>query len=418
MELDLFKVLFISLGVMVAGLASLFSVRKLDRKNYIIQKVTPLPLALVSERDDVWLKGKAECDSPLSGPHFGSVCLYYDYKIEENVNRGRGKKPEWKILEESSEAAAFFLRDGEHTIHIDGNDAEFKDLKEDSGYEGPRRHTLNYFPYPADVNVVGSVSEGKKSLESRANIPLLVTIKNREDYVQEAERKEAWVRRFGFFGSWAGMTVSILVGMSLLPWVTPDTGRVTVETLRLIAVAPTIFFGFYWFAFKYNTLVNYRNRIDNAWHQVDVDLSMRYELIPTLVECAKDFMKHERALLDSLTSLRSHALTSREKKLASEGEVATLVGQTVARIEKYPDLKAQGSVFQVTRQMRAIEEKIAHGRSIYNEAVREYNDNVRMFPQVLIARLFGFAEHAFFSTPREKKASPEIVDAQNRAQAR
>ena len=76
--------------------------------------------------------------------------------------------------------------------------------------------------------------------------------------------------------------------------------------------------------------------------------------------------------------------------------------------EEYPNLKAQGTVFEVTQQMHAIEEKIAHGRRNYNETVREYNDNIKAFPRVLIAYFYGFAEHTFFSTPEEKARMPEF----------
>ena len=119
-------------------------------------------------------------------------------------------------------------------------------------------------------------------------------------------------------------------------------------------------------------------------------------------------MAHERQLTEELSMLRSQAKTSRENKLNLEGKVATSVDRTIARVESYPDLKAQGATFQLTRQLRAIEEKIAHGRTIYNESVREYNDLIRMFPHVVIANLFDFAEHSFFSTPEEKTQSPDV----------
>lgn len=400
METDPLTVLFYYLISFVIGIGCLISVRRLDRENYIIQKATPLPLALVNERDDVWLKGAAECDSPLSGPHFNYSCLHYDYKLEERVTRlrrnSKGRlrpKREWKTRETSSNATGFFLRDGEPKIHIDGNDAEFRNQASKVGRVGNWRHTLKYIPYPSDINAIGTVSEGKKRLEEHANIPLIVTTKNREDFVKETERKEAWTRRVGFPLFWVGMA-GLFNGLLLSP--------------GLAAGLSTIVVTVYWSVFKYNTLVTYRNRIDNAWHQIDVDLSMRYELIPKLVECVKGIMEHERKLMATLVGLQNKAFTSRENKLHLEGDVATSVNQTIVRIESYPDLKAQGTTFKLTRQIRAIEEKIAHGRSFYNDAVREYNDNIKMFPQALIATIFGFVEHTFFSTPEEKVQMPDV----------
>jgi len=397
---DPLTVLFSSLAAFVIGIGCLVSVRRLDRKNYIIQKATPLPLALINERDDVWLKCAAECDSPLIGPHFEFACLYYDYKLEERVTRlrrnSKGRlrvKREWKTREKSSQATGFFLRDGEHKIYVDGNDAEFKDHASKVDRVGDWRHTLDYIPYPSDVNAIGSVSEGKERLEKYANIPLIITTKNREELVKEAERREAWTRRIGFPLFWAGMA-GLFSRYFYSPGLAPGLATIIVVL--------------YWSIFKYNTLVAYRNRVDNAWHQIDVDLSMRYELIPKLVECAKDFMKHERKLIEALVGLRNKAFTSRENKLHLEGDVATSVNQTIIRIESYPNLKAQSATFKLTRQIRAIEEKIAHGRSIYNEVVREYNDNVKMFPQALIATKFGFDEHTFFSIPEDKARMPDV----------
>jgi len=389
---------------LLTGIGRLMSARNLDRANYITQKVTPLSLHMVNEHDDVWLKGVAECDAPLKHPLFDHVCLFYDYLLDEDVNFGKKKKLRWKTVEQSSKGALFFLRDGGLKIQVDGNDAEFKHLTEDCKYEGPRRHSFKYFPYPSAVNVVGSVSEGKTSLEKRANIPLIVTAKNREDYVRRAERKEAIHRVSGIVASWVGMTGFL----AMLALAAPNVGIDPKGALALAVAAPATIFALYWGVSKYNTFVIYGNRIDNAWSQVDVDLSMRYELIPKLVESAKGYMKHERELLESLGRLRNLVGASRESKLHTEGEAATTVQQTVARIEENPDLKAQGTVSEVTQQMYAIEEKIAHGREIYNGAVLEYNDNVKAFPQAIVARFFGFGEHAFFSAPEEKMPAPEL----------
>jgi len=399
MDENLLKFLLFSLIAFIGGLSALVSVRHRDRKNYIIQKATPLPLRLVNEHDDVWLKGTAECDAPLSSPHFGHSCIHYDYKLEEKVKRSLKEKAEWVTREKTSDAASFLLRDAEHRIHVEGDDAKFEGTERETDYVGALRHTVDYFPYPSDVNVIGSVSIGKKRLERRANIPLLVTTKNREDHVRAAERKEAKIRLFGFLAFWAGMTGILLSVFRAY--------TLPAEMVRLAFIAPAIIVGLYWSAFKYNTMVNYRNRIDNAWHQVDVDLSMRYDLIPRLVECAKGIMKHERELIERLIHLRSEAVTGRKKKLSLEAAVATSVSRAVARVEDYPDLKAQDSVSDITRQMRAIEEKIAHARSIYNETVQEYNTTISIFPQTLIASLFGFSERSFFSIPEEKAGVPD-----------
>jgi LemA protein len=363
----------------------------------------------------VWLKGTTECESPLIGPHFDLPCIYYDYRLDERVRRSyRDKKGRrrtryvWENREASSDATGFFLRDGDHTIHVEGSDAQFRHCANEVSRIGTWRHTLNYYPHPSEVNVVGSVSEGKKRLEAYANIPLIVTTKSREEYVKDAERQELWMRRIGFPVFWAGFAGLLCFFfdrlLSPVPAVSSFPGNITI----LAAISATIVVTLYWCIFKYNSMVRYRNRIENGWHQIDVDLTMRYDLIPRLVNSVKGAMKHERQLLERLIRLRDQASASRGNALDLESEVATSVDQTIARVESYPDLTAQGPTFKLTRQLRAIEEKISHGRLIFNESVREYNDVIQTYPQALIANQFGFEDHAFFSIPDEKKQMPDI----------
>lgn len=416
MDPELSKFLIFSLIGFLIGLTCLVYVRVLDRKNYIIQKVTPLPLALVNERDDVWLKGVTECESPLISPHFDLPCVYYDYELAERVRRSyrdrkgrRRTRYVWETRESSTDATGFYLRDGDHTIHVKGSDAQFRHCVKEVSRIGNLRHTLNYYPQPSEVNVIGSVSEGKQRLEAYANIPLIVTTKSREEYVKDAERQELWMRRIGFPLFWSGLAGLLCFLFDRLLSPVPTQSSFAGNIVVLAAISATIVVTTYWCIFKYNTMVRYRNRIENGWHQIDVDLTMRYDLIPRLVESVKGAMGHERNLFEQLTRLRNQASASRDDALHLESEIANSVGQTIVRVESYPNLTAQANTFKLTGQLRAIEEKISHGRLIFNESVREYNDVIQKYPQALIANKFGFAEHAFFSIPEEKKQMPDIA---------
>ena len=382
---------------MIAGISSLQSVRRKDRENFIVHKATPLSLELANVHDDVWLTGKPDCAEPLTSPHFGYSCLYYEYKLYEKVRRGIKRKVEWKELERSSASASFLLHDGEHSIHINGAQAKFESTKGETANVGSYRHIVDYFPYSSllAISAVGSISDGKERLEPRANIPLMITSQGRRSYVRAAERRELTMRVFGFLAFLFGMIGVLLTSLTM--YGAPP------HIMRLALIAPPIVVALYWIIFKYNTMVNYRNRVNNTWRQIDVDLTMRYELIPKLAECAKGIMKHEREVIERLSSLRVEASANRGSKLHLEGQVATSVGQAVALFEDYPDLKAQDSVSHVMDEMRAIEEKIAHARSVYNAAVEEYNSLIRSFPHLLIASLFDFRKMDFFSMPEKAR---------------
>jgi len=257
-------------------------------------------------------------------------------------------------------------------------------------------------PYPADLSAVGSVSEKKERLEPYANIPLIVTPKAREDFIRSAERAETIMRFFGFLLLWAGAGAASYGLFDRYSWPVATEGAFAWETLAAAAGAATALFVPVWALYIHNTFVAYSLRVENAWRQIDVDLKMRYDLIPNLVDATKGYLQHEKVLLERLAAVRTEAVSGgREGKIAAEGRAAGAVASLSAVIERYPELKSQPVVVKLDREMKAIEEKIAHGRTVYNEAVREYNDNVMSFPRMLLARLGGFKPHGFFDAGPE-----------------
>ena len=399
----------------VVGAVLLAVARAADRKNYIIQKATPMPLSLVNERDDVWLRGRAECDQPLAAPHFGLSCLYFEYKLEEHVRRTRMKdgKTEtyytWETRDRKSGAAAFRLRQEELAIEIDGSKGELKNLKSDSQRLGSWRHSLQYLPYPADISAVGSVSEKKERLEPYADIPLMVTTLPRDEFVKKAEGAESIMRGIGFFLIWAG-AVAMFYGLFDHMGCPVATGQAfQAATLVTAAVAATLVFIPVWALYIYNTFVTYNIRVENAWRQVDVDLKMRYDLIPQLVAAAKGYLDYEKEVLEQVTQLRTQAVAGGvAEKIDIEDEVAPAVQRLTLLVENYPDLKAQPTLDKLNRELKAIEEKIAHGRGIYNEAVREYNDNVQCFPRGLLAQACGFGAKTYFEAVGAERAFQSV----------
>jgi LemA protein len=409
---DYLVALWIAGGVLlIVGIVLLAVARAADRKNYIIQKATPMPLSLVNERDDVWLRGHALCDAPLRAPHFGHECIAFHYKLEERVRRTRRTKKgtttyyTWETREKYSEAAEFTLHDGEQSIVVDGPKAEFKDMLSSSERVGSWRHSLSYIPDDATLSAVGSVGEKRALLEPYMSIPLIVTPRSRKEYIRAAEAAEKWMRFFGFLCIWLGAGAA---GYGLLDhtgWPEPTFGVFNVTVLLTGLGVATVVYLPVWTMYIYNTLVTYRVRADNAWRQIDVDVKMRYDLIPQLVAAAKGSMEHERDLLERLAALRAKATGGGRKTLVSaEEQTVAAIRQFQVAVENYPDVKNSQVVSKLMRELTAIEEKIAHGRAVYNEAVEEYNTNVMAFPRALLARLLGFGARNYFGAASAERA--------------
>jgi len=152
----------------------------------------------------------------------------------------------------------------------------------------------------------------------------------------------------------------------------------------------------------HNRSVTYHQRIRNAWSQVDVDLKMRYDLVPQIVEVIKGFRQHEQELQSALAALRQGSPAAGQRSTQELAESLTNMDQQfhtlVAVCEQYPQLKTDLLHRQLFDQVTALEEKIAHGRLVFNEAVREFNGLVLSFPAGL---LFRFQAHPFWSEEQE-----------------
>jgi LemA protein len=177
-----------------------------------------------------------------------------------------------------------------------------------------------------------------------------------------------------------------------------------------------------WAVGIYNRLVNERNRVRNAFAQIDVQLTRRHDLIPNLVEAVKGYMKHERETLDAVIQARNGAVSSLEaakadpadaeamKKLgASEGALGNVLGRLFALSEAYPDLKANQNMMQFQEELSTTENKVAFSRQAFNDAVLGYNNSVENFPNNLIAGFFSFKLASFLEIESEEKRDvPEV----------
>ncbi len=172
----------------------------------------------------------------------------------------------------------------------------------------------------------------------------------------------------------------------------------------------------------YNRLINERNRVKNAFAQIDVQLTRRYDLIPNLVEAVKGYIKHERETLEAVVNARNAASSSLAaakadpanaqaiKELgASEGMLTSALGRLFALAEAYPDLKANQNMMQLQEELASTENKVAFSRQAFNDAVLKYNNTAENFPNNIIAGTFKFALASFLEIETEEKRDvPEV----------
>lgn len=159
----------------------------------------------------------------------------------------------------------------------------------------------------------------------------------------------------------------------------------------------------------YNRLVALRQRRENAFSDIDVQLKLRSDLVPNLVETVKGYATHEKEVLDQVTTARASALHANgtQERAAAEGMLGSALANLFAVAENYPDLKANTNFQELQRELSDIENKIAAARRFFNNATNEYNTATEQFPSVLIANAFGFQKAAFFDVGEEKRASME-----------
>jgi len=166
-----------------------------------------------------------------------------------------------------------------------------------------------------------------------------------------------------------------------------------------------------WLITLYNSLIMMRNRVREAWSDIEVQLKRRYDLIPNLVESVKGYMAHESHVFEQVTEARSRAMGAKGKdeKLHSEEALSNTLKTLFAVSENYPDLKANANFLDLQRELSDTENKIQAARRFYNGNVMDYNTKIEVLPTNLIAGAFGFKKEEFFGIENEAERQPVQV---------
>jgi LemA protein len=161
----------------------------------------------------------------------------------------------------------------------------------------------------------------------------------------------------------------------------------------------------------YNRLVRLRNRVDNAWAQIEVQLKRRWDLIPNLVETVKGYAAHERETFQAVTEARAAAQQARTPQESSqaEGILGQALGRLFAVAEAYPELQADENFRQLQTELAETENRIAVSRQVYNDTVLTYNNAIQTFPGLVLAGPFGFAQREFFELEEDaEREAPRV----------
>ncbi len=160
----------------------------------------------------------------------------------------------------------------------------------------------------------------------------------------------------------------------------------------------------------YNRLVASRNRVDNAWAQVEVQLKRRYDLIPNLVETVKGYASHERQTFENVTAARAGAAAAQgpAEQAQAENFLTQALRQLFAVAEDYPELKASANFASLQEDLQDTENRIAVSRQIYNDTVLTFNNTVQQVPTNLVAGLFGFKIREFFEAGEAAQEAPAV----------
>ena len=157
----------------------------------------------------------------------------------------------------------------------------------------------------------------------------------------------------------------------------------------------------------YNNLVTSRQKVKNAWGQIDVQLQRRFDLIPNLVECVKAYSKHEQSIFTEIATLRSGYM-NKSKDIKSAENLNNKMNQLIAVAENYPDLKASEQYLNLQKNLTKIESQLQAARRIYNSDVTAYNIKLETIPSNIVANLFGFKPAQLFEIEEYKKENVNI----------
>ncbi len=161
----------------------------------------------------------------------------------------------------------------------------------------------------------------------------------------------------------------------------------------------------------YNGLIGKKNNVENAFASIDTILKKRYDLIPNLIATVKQYMEHEKGVLENVTALRAKAMSgslSSDETITLNNEINKAMGGIMVAVESYPDLKANQNFMDLQRSLNEIEEQLSAARRSFNAAVTDFNNAVEMFPTNIMAGMMNYKRRQLFEIPEVERENPDV----------
>ncbi len=418
----------IAVILLFAGFRSLRRKRLLE--NLPTSKVAGVFLGLTE------VKGTAE-PPPRGGPLrsylAGASCVWYGFRIEEHWRKtetesytdDKGNRKTrtkttdgWRTVASGDVRRPFFLRDDTGDLRIVPDCARMEGVSVlsrtcgpgDPLYygKGPRgsiSHSTHRRRFSENVVAVGArlYVVGTARLREDVVAPEIAYDKQDEMFLIST-RDEAKVVRGHLWTAVACLFFGA-AGAGGSAWLLAQSAGATVGVVALYGLVAFA----YYLGLVYNGLVGVRNRVRNAFSQIDIQLKRRYDLIPNLVACVKGYTTHESETFGKIAELRYTAPAKRAADAAAAVDAQTrALGQLFAVVEKYPTLKADGQFLALQRELAATERKIALAREFLNESVTALNNRIDTFPDLLLARVGGFARAEYLKIEAFEKQPVEV----------
>lgn len=165
-----------------------------------------------------------------------------------------------------------------------------------------------------------------------------------------------------------------------------------------------------WYLMTYNSLVGLRNRVNDQWSQVDVQLKRRADLIPNIVETVKGYAKHESDTLEEVVKARNTFVSAKtpDEEMKASSELSNTISKLLMLQEAYPELKANTNFISLQNDLRETEDKISTMRQFYNDTVMKYNNKIEMIPSCIVANLSHFKKATFFEVTEKDREVPKV----------
>jgi LemA protein len=375
--------------------------RHIAAQNFFFKRAPHLKISEIHTFDDAWITGLVEAPKVVIPPVFGNECVYYVYQLfkksvrVEKDSQGKVRRTEyWELVQTVANAAPFYLNDGTGRLVVSPTKAVIKFAHSAIRQSESWRHVLTYLPASGIMSSVGVASEQKDRLTAKGEIPLLLTPMGRQAFMKAIKSEERWTKTGGLILLWSAIALT-LSGMFIHTRVfASGDWKSFIPIAGLLALIP---FSLLYYGYTYNSMVSLRSQLINSWANVDIELKIRRDLIPNIVQATEAYFGHERGVLSLLSILRESL--GRETKLSNrislENNISRNMAQVVERIEASPELHDE-ICLKLHQELKTIEQKIAHAKSHFNAVVEEFNNLVKGFPSHLVALTLGFKAVPFY----------------------